>query len=78
MSRNALVKKEDEREVGTAYLLIIPSLFGFAGLHRFYTGRWVSGALWLVTGGLCGIGTVVDLFLLPRMVEDYNEGREVW
>jgi hypothetical protein len=34
---------------GTSYLLWLGSLFGVAGLHRFYLGRPVTGALWLFT-----------------------------
>ncbi len=60
------------RSTSTAYLLWLPSLFGFAGLHRFYVGRWGTGLLWLLTGGLCMIGTVLDLFLIPGLVEDDN------
>lgn len=46
------------------YLLWI---FGFTGAHRFYYGRPVSGAIWFFTLGLCGIGWLVDLFLIPGM-----------
>ncbi len=74
---NALEKREP-RSVGWAYLLWLPIVFGVAGLHRFYAGRWVSGLIWLVTFGFCGIGQVIDLIFIPRMVEDHNAGREVW
>lgn len=50
--------------VGVGYLLW---LFGFTGAHRFYYGRKLSGLVWLLTGGLCGIGWLVDLFLIPAM-----------
>ncbi|MYF35289.1 MAG: NINE protein [Synechococcus sp. SB0678_bin_12] len=60
------------RSVGMAYLLWVPSMFGVAGLHRFYTGRWGTGLLWLLTGGLCGVGSVVDLFLIPEQVQMFN------
>ena len=66
------------REVVTAYLLLAPALVGFAGLHRFYLGRWVSGLIWFATGGLCGIGSLVDLVMLPRMVDDANRGAPGW
>lgn len=62
--------------VGVGYLLW---LFGFTGAHRFYYGKKVSGLLWLLTGGLCGIGWLVDLFLIPAMDRDadmrYRSGR---
>lgn len=46
------------------YLLWI---FGFIGAHRFYYGKPISGAIWFFTFGLCGIGWLVDLFLIPGM-----------
>ena len=42
-------------------------IFGFTGAHRFYFGKPVSGTIWLFTAGLCGIGWLVDLFLIPGM-----------
>lgn len=72
----ALVRTE--RQVPVAYLLLALGLFGFCGIHRFYTGRVVSGLIWLFTAGLCGVGQLIDLFFVPRMVEDHNAGRPVW
>ncbi len=74
---NAL-ERRTERDVGMAYLLWLPGLFGVCGLHRFYSGRWVSGLIWFVTWGLCGVGQVVDLIFIPRMIEDHNHGRRIW
>lgn len=68
----------DRREVGWGYLLWFSWMFGVCGVHRLYAGRWVTGLLWLATGGLCGVGQMIDLFFIPRMVEDFNGGREVW
>lgn len=50
--------------VTVGYLLWI---FGFTGAHRFYYGRPVSGTIWFFTLGLCGIGWLVDAFLIPGM-----------
>lgn len=62
--------------VGVGYLLW---LFGFTGAHRFYYGKRSTGLLWLLTGGLCGIGWLVDLFLIPAMDREadhrYASGR---
>jgi TM2 domain-containing membrane protein YozV len=42
-------------------------IFGFTGAHRFYFGKKVSGLIWFFTGGLLGIGWLIDLFLIPSM-----------
>ncbi|MCC7290536.1 MAG: NINE protein [Phycisphaerales bacterium] len=59
------------RSTWVGYLLWIPPL-GLLGLHRFYCGRVWSGVLWLLTGGLVGIGWLVDVFLVPSMVRGAN------
>ena len=45
-------------------------LFGFTGAHRFYYGRPITGTIWLFTGGLLGIGWLIDFFLIPAMDRD--------
>lgn len=58
---------------GTAFLLAALGLITpVAGIHRFYLGRRVTGVLYLVTWGFFGIGTVLDLLTLERMVDDEN------
>ena len=42
-------------------------LLGFIGAHRFYYGKPVSGTIYFFTLGLCFIGWIVDLFLIPSM-----------
>ena len=62
-------------DTGTGYILWLACFIGFFGIHRFYAGKWMSGALWLVTGGLCGIGQIVDLFLMDSLIADGNASR---
>ena len=38
--------------------------FGYLGIHKFYEERILLGLVYLFTGGLFGIGIVVDLILL--------------
>ena len=56
----------------TAYLLWCLSFLGFAGIHRFYLGKPLSGFIWFVTWGLFGIGQFFDLFLIPSLVREQN------
>lgn len=63
---------QDYRTTTVAYLFWLLSLVGLCGLHRFYCGKWITGLLWLFTGGLLFIGQLIDLVLIPGMVERKN------
>jgi TM2 domain-containing membrane protein YozV len=64
--RSVTVMETETRTHSTVvgYLLWI---FGFTGAHRFYFGKTVSGVIWFFTAGLCGIGWLIDVFLIPGM-----------
>ncbi len=51
-----------EKNKWVAFLLCL--FFGVIGVHKFYEGRIGLGILYLLTGGLFGIGWFVDLILL--------------
>ncbi len=52
--------------------LILCIALGYLGVHRFYTGKVKSGVLYLCTGGLCGIGWIVDIILI--CTDKFNMG----
>ncbi len=56
--------RQETHSVTIGYILWI---FGFLGVHRFYYGKPISGTIWFCTLGLCGIGWLIDLFLIPGM-----------
>jgi TM2 domain-containing membrane protein YozV len=63
---------DERRSLALSYGLWCLSLVGICGIHRVYNRKPLTGFLWLFTFGLCGIGQLVDLFLLPGMVEGVN------
>jgi hypothetical protein len=64
--------RQERRSVGLTYVFWAMGLFGLNGIHRFYCRKPVSGGIWLMSLGLVGIGQMVDLFLIPGMVEEAN------
>lgn len=60
------------RDETTAYLLWAVGFAGLCGMHRFYADRPVSGLLWLVTFGFCGVGQLLDAFFVPGQVAAAN------
>ena len=61
-----------QKSVRTAYILWLLSGFGWLGLHRIYLDKHRTCFIWTLTFGLFGIGALIDLFTLPRLVMRYN------
>lgn len=51
---------------GKAIVLCVLCFFGFGGIHRFYTGKIVTGIIHFFTFGLCFVGCIVDLVALSK------------
>ena len=55
--------------------ILLFALIGFilvAGVHRFVLNQIGMGILYVLTGGLCLIGTIVDLVNHKKLAFDYN------
>ena len=57
-------KKEPVSGNEKTVALILLILVGALGIHKFYLGQIGPGILYLFTGGLCGIGLIIDLIKL--------------
>lgn len=53
-------------------LLLIPFFLGSLGIDRFMLGDVGMGVLKLLTGGLCGILTIVDWFTISKKTKEIN------
>ena len=56
-------------------VVLICALIGFAGvsgIQRFITGQIGMGILYFLTGGLCLIGTILDIINHKKLALEYN------
>ncbi len=65
------------KSIRTAYFLWVIGGFGWLGFHRFYLGKIGTGIVWFLTGGIFGLGALVDLFTLGDQVRQYNIEQEL-
>ncbi|MEM9827854.1 MAG: TM2 domain-containing protein [Planctomycetota bacterium] len=51
---------------------VLLTFVGWLGIHRFYIGKYFTGILYALTGGLLGLGIVYDFLTLNTQVEQQN------
>ncbi len=57
---------------------ILLTFLGVFGIHRFYMGKWITGLIWLATGGLFFLGWLYDLWTLNEQVDEVNRYEAGW
>ena len=58
-------------------MLLLCWFLGMFGVHRFYAGRIATGAVWLFTFGLLGMGWLYDMVLILCGAFRDDDGRRI-
>ncbi len=51
---------------------ILLTFLGVFGVHRFYQRKWLTGILYLFTGGLFLVGIIYDFWTLNQQISERN------
>ena len=51
---------------------ILLTVLGMLGFHRFYMGKFITGLIWLLTGGLFLFGWLYDFCTLNDQIDELN------
>lgn len=51
---------------------VLLTFLGFFGVHRMYMGKWFTGVIWLLTGGLFLLGILYDYWTLNDQIHMIN------
>ncbi|WP_204996051.1 MULTISPECIES: TM2 domain-containing protein [Spongiibacter] len=72
----AMERSADRRyQSGTAsysVAWILLTFLGIFGLHRFYLGKWLTGIVYLLTGGVFLLGVIYDYWTLNEQISEHN------
>ena len=69
----AVMYQNKRRDTTLILVTTIIGFFGSAGIQRFLTNQIGMGILYFFTGGLCFIGTIVDLVNHKSLAFEYNQ-----
>ena len=71
MDRHADLRfKAGKIDYNAAWILL--TFLGLFGVHRMYMGKWITGLVYLVTGGLIGLGYLYDFCTLNNQITVIN------
>lgn len=51
---------------------VLLTFLGIFGIHRFYMGKWITGILYLCSGGLFLLGVLYDYWTLNGQIDERN------
>ena len=69
----AAAYRSRRKDPQTILLLTLLGFLGFAGIQRFILGHIGMGILYLLTAGICLVGTIVDLVNYKNLAFEHNQ-----
>jgi len=69
----ANIYRSRRKDPQTILLVTLVGFLGIAGIQRFLTDQIGLGILYFFTGGLCLIGTIIDLVNYKKIAFEYNQ-----
>ena len=66
------IYRSRRRKPQETLILALIGLLGIAGIHRFLLNQIAMGILYLLTIGVCYIGTIIDAINYQRLTFEYN------
>lgn len=74
MDREADIRyREGEKDYNITWILL--TFLGLFGIHRFYLGKWITGIIYLLTGGIFLLGIIYDYWTLNDQISEVNYSR---
>ncbi len=71
----ANIYRTRRKDPQTILLVTLVGFLGIAGIQRFLTDQIGLGILYLLTGGICMIGTIIDLVNYKKIAFEYNQNQ---
>lgn len=68
---NANINGRGSREKNKWVAFFLCLFLGWSGAHRFYEGKIGTGILWLCSGGILGVGWLIDFIIILTKPNPY-------
>ena len=59
-------------KIDYTFAWVLLTFLGFFGIHRMYMDKWLTGFLYLLTGGIFGLGYLYDFWTLNDQITMIN------
>ena len=59
-------------KIDYTFAWVLLTFLGFFGIHRMYMDKWLTGFLYLLTGGVFGLGYLYDFWTLNDQITMIN------